>query len=88
MSKGRKRKDPAGENAEAYKHETETRKNAVALGPSSYNTSRPNPIEDKGKVGSIYRRIREILESARSSAFKITVCDLEERTNCEGAYTS
>jgi hypothetical protein len=29
MVKGRKRKDSAGENAEAYRHEKETRKNAI-----------------------------------------------------------
>jgi len=35
MLKGRKRKDSAGEDVEAYKHETETRKNAVPKGPLS-----------------------------------------------------
>ena len=34
MAKGRKRKDSAGENVEAYRHETETRKNAVPVGLS------------------------------------------------------
>jgi hypothetical protein len=29
MAKGRKRKDSADENVEAYRHETETRKNVV-----------------------------------------------------------
>ncbi len=71
MEKGRKRKDSADENVEAYKHETETCKNAVPVGFSSYDTSRPNPIEDKEKVGSIYRRVREILESARSGAYRV-----------------
>jgi len=33
MEKGKKRKDSDGENVEAYKHETETRKNAVPKGP-------------------------------------------------------
>ncbi len=33
MEKGRKRKVSAGENVEAYKHENETRKNAVPKGP-------------------------------------------------------
>ncbi len=70
MAKGRKRKDSAGENVEAYKQETETRKNAVPVGLSSYDTSRPKPIEDKEKVESIYRRVREILESARSGAYR------------------
>ncbi|MFZ3136580.1 MAG: hypothetical protein WA126_04210 [Thermodesulfovibrionales bacterium] len=41
MAKGRKRKDSAGENVEAYKYETETRKNAVPAEPSSYDTSKP-----------------------------------------------
>jgi hypothetical protein len=31
MAKERKRKDSAGENVEAYKHETETSKNAVTV---------------------------------------------------------
>jgi len=70
MEKGRKRKDSAGDNIEAYKHETETRKNALPVGLASYDTSRPNIIEDKEKVGSIYRRVREILESARSGAYR------------------
>jgi len=33
MAKGRKREDSAGDNIEAYKHETETRENAVPKGP-------------------------------------------------------
>jgi hypothetical protein len=33
MAKGRKRKDSDGENVVAYKHETETCKNAVPKGP-------------------------------------------------------
>ncbi len=41
MAKGRKRKDSAGEDVEAYKHETETRKNAVPVGLASYYTSTP-----------------------------------------------
>jgi predicted nuclease of restriction endonuclease-like (RecB) superfamily len=58
------------EDVDSYRHETDTRKNAVPAGPSSYHTSRPNTIEDKEKVESIYRRIREILESARSGAYR------------------
>ncbi|MFZ3136574.1 MAG: PDDEXK nuclease domain-containing protein [Thermodesulfovibrionales bacterium] len=70
MEKGRKRKDSDGENVEAYKHEPETRKNAVPVELSSYDTSRPKPIEDKKKVESIYRRVKEILENARSGAYR------------------
>ncbi|MFA4919585.1 MAG: hypothetical protein WC581_10080 [Thermodesulfovibrionales bacterium] len=43
MAKGRKRKDSAGENVEAYKHETETRKNAVPVGLAAYDTSKLKP---------------------------------------------
>jgi predicted nuclease of restriction endonuclease-like (RecB) superfamily len=70
MAKGRKRKNSAGENVEAYKHETETRKIAVPVRLASYDTPRPNTIEDREKVESIYRRVREILESARSGAYR------------------
>jgi hypothetical protein len=38
MAKGRKRKDSADENVEAYRHETETRKNIVWTGKAE-NTS-------------------------------------------------
>jgi adenine-specific DNA-methyltransferase len=41
MAKGRKRKDSADENVEAYRHETETRKNVVPAGLASYDTSKP-----------------------------------------------
>jgi adenine-specific DNA-methyltransferase len=41
--KGRKRKDSADENVEAYRHETETRKNVVLVGLASYDTSTPKP---------------------------------------------
>jgi len=70
MEKGRKRKDPAVENVEAYKHETQPHKNTVLVELASHDTSRPNRTEDKEKLGSIYRRIREILESARSGAYR------------------
>ena len=43
MAKGRKRKDSADENVEAYRHETETRKNVVPAGLASYDTSTPKP---------------------------------------------
>jgi hypothetical protein len=39
MAKGRKRKDSAGENVEAYRYKTETRKNVVPAGLASYDTS-------------------------------------------------
>ena len=70
MEKGRKRKDPAVENVEAYKHETQPHKNTVLVELASHDTSRPNRTEDKEKLESIYRRIREILESARSGAYR------------------
>ncbi|MDP2753947.1 MAG: hypothetical protein Q8P40_06100 [Nitrospirota bacterium] len=41
--KGRKRKDSADENVEAYRHETETRKNVVPAGLASYDTSTSKP---------------------------------------------
>ena len=41
--KGRKRKDSADENIEAYRHETETRKNVVPAGRASYFTASPKP---------------------------------------------
>ena len=43
MAKGRKRKDSADENVEAYRHETETRKNVVPVGLASYDTPTPKP---------------------------------------------
>jgi len=39
MVKGRKRKDSADENVEAYRLETETRKNVVPVGLASYDIS-------------------------------------------------
>ncbi|MBM4135692.1 MAG: hypothetical protein FJ241_02555 [Nitrospira sp.] len=41
--KGRKRKDSADENIEAYRHKKETRKNAVPVGLASYDTAKPKP---------------------------------------------
>jgi len=44
--KGRKRKDSADDNVEAYRHENETRKNVVPVGLASYDTydtSTPKP---------------------------------------------
>jgi len=43
MAKGRKRKDPADEDIEAYRHETETRKNVVPAGFASYDTLTSKP---------------------------------------------
>ncbi len=42
MAKGRKRKGFKGD-VEAYRHEAETRKNAVPVGLASYDTSKPQP---------------------------------------------
>ena len=41
--KGRKRKDSDDENVEAYRYETETRKNVVLVGLASYDASTPKP---------------------------------------------
>jgi adenine-specific DNA-methyltransferase len=43
MAKGRKRKDSAGEDVEAYKHKAETRKNAIPAGIALDDTSKPKP---------------------------------------------
>ncbi len=42
MEKGRKRKG-FKEDVEAYRHETDKRKNAVPVGLASYDTSKPKP---------------------------------------------
>ncbi len=41
------RKDSADENVEAYRHETETRKNIVPAGLASYDTSTSKPRKYK-----------------------------------------
>ncbi|MDI6800551.1 MAG: hypothetical protein QMD01_00640 [Thermodesulfovibrionales bacterium] len=43
MARGKKKSDPADNNIEAYRHEKETRKNAVPVGLASYDTSKPKP---------------------------------------------
>jgi hypothetical protein len=43
MAKGKKGKDFADEDVEAYRHKTETRKNVVPAGLASYDTSKPKP---------------------------------------------
>ena len=43
MTKRRKSKNSETDDVEAYRHETETRKNVVPLGLASYNTSTPKP---------------------------------------------
>ncbi|MEW6417817.1 MAG: hypothetical protein AB1480_06820 [Nitrospirota bacterium] len=46
MAKGRKRKDSADENVEAYgyeTYETETRENVLLAGLASYDSSKPKP---------------------------------------------
>lgn len=45
MAKGRRRKNSAGKNVEAYRHKTEIRKNVVPAGFSSYDTSKLKPLE-------------------------------------------
>ena len=46
MAKGRKRKG-FKEEVEAYRHEAETRKNAVPVVLTSYDTSKPKPKKYK-----------------------------------------
>ncbi len=43
MATGRKRKASVSEDVEAYRHETDTRKNAVPVGLASYDISKPKP---------------------------------------------
>ncbi len=43
MAKGRKAKGSVDNNIEAYRHETDKRKNAVPVGLASYDTSKPKP---------------------------------------------
>ncbi|MFZ3122715.1 MAG: hypothetical protein WA104_05055 [Thermodesulfovibrionales bacterium] len=43
MAKGKKRKASIGENVDSYRHESETRKNAVPVRLASYDTSKPKP---------------------------------------------
>ncbi|MEW6417814.1 MAG: hypothetical protein AB1480_06805 [Nitrospirota bacterium] len=45
MAKGRKGKDSTGEDVEAYRHETEIRKNVVPVGLASYDTFFANKIQ-------------------------------------------
>jgi hypothetical protein len=43
MTKRRKSKNSETDDVEAYRHETETRKNVVPVGLASYDTSTPKP---------------------------------------------
>ena len=43
MAKGKKRKDSNKNDIDAYRHEAETRKNAVPVGLASYDTSKLKP---------------------------------------------
>ncbi len=43
MAKGRKPKKSGSNDIEAYRHESETRKNAAPVGLASYDTSKPKP---------------------------------------------
>ena len=43
MVKGKKRKASIDKNVDSYRHESETRKNAVPVGLASYDTSKPKP---------------------------------------------
>ena len=43
MAKGRKAKGSVKNNIEAYRHETDKRKNALPVGLASYGNSKPKP---------------------------------------------
>lgn len=43
MAKGKKKSNSADNDIEAYRHEKETRKNAVPVGLASYDTAKPKP---------------------------------------------
>lgn len=43
MAKVKKRKTSIEEDVDSYRHETDTRKNAVPVGIASYDTSKPKP---------------------------------------------
>jgi adenine-specific DNA-methyltransferase len=43
MAKWKKRKGFKEEDVDAYRHETDTRKNAVPVGLASYDTAKPKP---------------------------------------------
>lgn len=43
MTKGKKRRGFKGEDVEAYRHETDTRKNAIPVGLASYDTVKTKP---------------------------------------------
>lgn len=43
MAKGKKYNNSNSNNIKAYRHEKETRKNAVPIGIASYDTSKPKP---------------------------------------------
>ena len=45
MTKRRKLKNSETDDVEAYRHETETRKNVVPVGLASYDTSKPKKYE-------------------------------------------
>lgn len=68
MAKGRKAKGSVNNDVEVYRHEADKRKNAVPVGLASYDTSKPKPKKNE-RVESIYSRVRDILETARSRAY-------------------
>lgn len=39
----KKKRNSGGDDIESYRHEAETRKNAVPVGLASYDTSKPKP---------------------------------------------
>lgn len=65
MPKGRKSKGSIKGDVESYKHEAETRKNAVPIGLASYDTSKPKPKKYE------YDPHLAFLTSTRSLPFKL-----------------
>jgi len=92
MVKGRKRKDSADENVEAYRHETETRKNVVPVGLASYDTSKPKP--KKYEYDPHLDNIKQKLLTVLHEIYNIPGCDefcvggevLRVRQPARGAY--
>ncbi len=63
MANGRKAKGSVNNNIEAYRHETDKRKNAAPVGLASYDTSKPKKYE--------YDPHLEFFAGNRSLPFKI-----------------
>ena len=64
MVKGRKRKDSADEDVEAYRHEDETRKNVVPVRLASYDTLIPKPkkYEDDPHLDNLNKAVKRNID--------------------------